>query len=115
MATTLSTDERPNGPVAAAFLAGGIGSAALGIITLVYEISNPSPFADSFKWVKEVGALSGKTTLALIIFGIAWVVLHFIFRGKETNFNRMALLSFIGLGIGLLGTFPPFWHLFTGG
>jgi hypothetical protein len=115
MATTNLTQELPNGPVAAALLAGGIGAAAVGIITTLHEINDKSAFATSLVWVKEVGALSGKTTLAVIIFAISWAVLHFIFRGKETNFSRIATIAFILLAIGLIGTFPPFWALLKGG
>jgi hypothetical protein len=102
-------EDKPNGPVAAALLAGGIGSAALGIIVTFSEVSEP--FANWLKWNSSVGPLSGKTTLSVIIFFLSWGVLHFIFRGKETNFSRMSTLAFVGLAIGLIGTFPPFWGL----
>lgn len=115
MTTNSLTNERPNGPVAAAFLAGGIGSAALGIIVTLYELNDKSAFAKSMVWSKDVGGLSGKTSLAVIIFFISWAVLHFIFRGKETNFSRIATASFVMLAIGLIGTFPPFWTLLKGG
>ena len=108
------TEDLPNGPVAAALLAGGIGSAALGIITTLYELNDKSSFAQSLVWNKGVGALSGKTTIPVIIFFISWVVLHFIFRGKETNFSRIATIAFVLLAIGLIGTFPPFWGLLKG-
>jgi hypothetical protein len=104
-------EDLPNGPVAAALLAGGIGSAAMGIITTASEAS--TNFANSLKWVGPVGPLSGKTILTVIIFAVSWVVLHFVFRGKETNFSRMATIAFVLLAIGLLGTFPPFFDLFV--
>ena len=47
--------EKVNGPVSAALLAGGIGSAAMGLITLAYEINDKSAFAKSMAWSKAVG------------------------------------------------------------
>ncbi len=111
MATTMMTEEMPNGPVAAAFLAGGIGSAAMGLVTIASEAS--AGFATSLKWVGPVGPLSGKTLLTVIIFFVSWAVLHFIFRGKETNFSRITTIALVLVVIGLLGTFPPFFDLFA--
>lgn len=114
--STLKTEELPNGPVAAAFLAGGIGSAAMGIITLLSELLDAkSAFVTSLVWVKPVGPLSGKTSLAIIIYFVSWAVLYFVFRGKETNFSRIAIITAVLVVIGLLGTFPPFWELLKGG
>jgi hypothetical protein len=36
-----------------------------------------------------------------------------IFRGKNANFTRAATIALILLGLGLLGTFPPFFTLFA--
>src|SRR5262245_41881019 len=49
MATTFNNEvtEKVNGPVSAALLAGGIGSAAMGLITPAYEINDKSAFAQS--------------------------------------------------------------------
>jgi hypothetical protein len=106
------TNEKVNGPVAAALLAGGIGSAAMGLITLAYEINDKSAFAKSMAWNKGVGGLSGKSTLSVIIFFIAWAILHFVWKDKETDFARISSIAIALLVVGLLGTFPPFWKLF---
>ncbi len=108
-----SMNEKPNGPVSAALLAGGIGCAVLGIVTFAYEVNSQTAFAKSLAWVKPVGALSGKSSLGILAFLLAWVILHFAWRGKDTNFGRIATISFVLLAIGLLGTFPPVWHLFA--
>jgi hypothetical protein len=109
------TSERPNGPVAAALLASGIGAAVLGIVTLIYELADQSTFAKSLVWVKPVGALSGKSGLAILAFLVSWLVLHFILKDKEMKFEQTATVALVLLAIGLLGTFPPFWHLLAGG
>jgi hypothetical protein len=104
--------DKPNGPVAAVLLAGGIGVATLGIVTTLAEASDS--FAQSLAWVQAVGPLTGKALVSVIVFFIAWLVLHFIFRGKEVNFNQIFTISLVLLIIGLVGTFPPFFELFAG-
>jgi hypothetical protein len=106
------TNEKVNGPVSAALLAGGIGSAAMGLITLIYELNDKSAFAKSMAWSKAVGGLSGKSSLAIIIFFVSWAVLHYLWKDKETDFARISSIAIALLVVGLLGTFPPVWHLF---
>jgi hypothetical protein len=106
------TNEKVNGPVSAALLAGGIGSAAMGLITLIYEINDKSAFAKSMAWNKGVGGLSGKSSLAIIVFFIAWAILHYVWKDKDTDFARISSIAIALLIVGLLGTFPPVWHLF---
>ena len=105
-------DERriPNGPAAAALLAGGIGSAIFGLIVLFSEINES--FGGSLNWYNPVGPLSGKSTLGVAAFFIAWGVLHFMWKDKDVNFKSISIAAFILLAIGLLTTFPPFWSLF---
>jgi hypothetical protein len=105
-------NDKVNGPVSAALLAGGIGSAALGLITLAYEINDKSAFAKSMAWNKGVGGLSGKSGWAIIIFFLSWLILHFVWKDKDTNFARISTIAIVLLFVGLLGTFPPFWDLF---
>lgn len=105
-------NDKVNGPVSAALLAGGIGSAALGLITLAYEINDKSAFAKSMAWNKGVGGLSGKSGWAIIIFFVSWLILHFVWKDKDTNFARISTIAIVLLFVGLLGTFPPFWDLF---
>jgi uncharacterized membrane protein YdcZ (DUF606 family) len=106
------TNEKVNGPVSAALLAGGIGSAAMGLITLIFEMNDKSAFAKSMAWNKGVGGLSGKSTLSIIIFFIAWAILHYVWKDKETDFARISSIAIALLIVGLLGTFPPVWKLF---
>ena len=105
---------KPTGPVAAALLAGGIGSAVLGLVTLIYELDDKSAFSKSMTWNKSVGGLSGKSSLGIIAFFLAWVILHFVWKDKDTNFARISSISIALLVVGLLGTFPPFWNLLKG-
>ena len=112
---TKEMNDKVNGSAAAALLAGGIGSAALGLITLIFELNDKSAFAQSMNWYKPVGGLSGKSGWAIIIFFVSWAILHFIWKDKDTNFARISSLAIALLFVGLLGTFPPFWELLKGG
>jgi hypothetical protein len=106
---------KPNGPVSAALLAGGIGSAAFGLITLVYELNDTSVFAKSLNWYNPTGGLSGKSTLGVVAFFLTWAILHYLWKDKETNFPRISSIAIALLVVGLLCTFPPVWHLLAGG
>ena len=108
---SVSTD-LPNGPAAAALLAGGIGAAVFGLITLFSELS--TPFANALNWINPVGPLSGKSILGTVAFFGSWAVVGSMWKGKETNFSRIATIALALLVVGLITTFPPFWHLFTG-
>ncbi len=104
--------DKPNGPVAAALLAGGIGCAVLGVATFANQVAPTSAFSQWLVWDKPVGALAGKSGLAIIAFLLAWAVLGLLWRRKELRFGRIAVISFLLLAVGLVGTFPPFWLLF---
>ena len=112
MTMAKETNNKVNGPAAAALLAGGIGSAAMGLLTLFFEINDKSAFAKSMTWYKPVGGLSGKSMWAIIIFFVSWAVLHYVWKDKDTDFARISSIAIALLFVGLLGTFPPVWHLF---
>jgi hypothetical protein len=98
--------------VAAALLAGAIGSAAIGIATVAAEVS--SQVAEAFRWSPAVGPLSGNVGVGLIIYFASWIVLHLALRSKNVNFARITTVALVLLAVGILGTFPPFFGLFTG-
>jgi hypothetical protein len=114
--TAPSTDSRPNGPVAAAFLAAGVGSAVLGLMVVLAafsdDVNNFLKFDESFGLGSGVGPLSGKTAVAVLAYAIAWIVLHLALRGRDVNFRRAFVWSLALVGVGFLGTFPPFFTLF---
>ena len=69
--TQSMSEERPlpNGAVAAALLAGGIGAFAVGLMTVLAEASEA--IANLLRFSGPVGPLSGKTTVAVVIWLIA--------------------------------------------
>ena len=111
MTTQTINAELPNGPVVAALIAGGLGSATIGLMTVLAEASQAVNGA--LNWWNPAGPLTGKTLFGVIAFFTSWIVLHFIFRGKNVNFPRAATIALVLLGLGLLGTFPPFFDLFA--
>jgi hypothetical protein len=102
----------PNGPGAAAILAAGIGSAALGILAL----SN-----DAFPAVNRLltfytptGGLSGVSTTAVVVWLVAWFVLARRWGTKTVALARINLVAFALLAVGVLLTFPPVMDLIQG-
>ncbi len=115
MATQTATpaQELPNGPVAAAMLAGGIGATTLALLTVLSEAS--VPFSNALNWWNPAGPLTGKALTAVIVFLASWIGLHLSIGKRNVNFNTVAIIALILLGLGLLGTFPPFFDLFKAG
>ena len=104
-------EELPNGPVVAALIAGGLGSATIGLMTVLAEASQS--INDALNWWNPAGPLTGKTLVGVIAFFSSWIVLHVIFRGRNVTFAPAATVALILLGLGLLGTFPPFFVIFA--
>jgi hypothetical protein len=107
-----AVEPTPNGPGAAAILAAGIGCAAVGIVSLAAEVS--TGIHDFLNFYNPVGPLSGKTTVAIIIWLVAWFLLSRLWSTKTVDIDRVNLAAFTLLGVGLVLTFPPVWALFVG-
>jgi hypothetical protein len=101
----------PNGPVAAALLAGGLGAATIGVMTVLATAS--APIKNALNWWNPAGPLTGLALTGVIVFLVGWLALHLAVRGKNVSFARFATVAFILLAVGLIGTFPPFFDLFT--
>lgn len=111
MATTdvSMTAREVNGSAMAALLAAGIGSMAMGAAVLLNEAGifvAPTLYAPA-------GGVSGRTTLATIVWLVAWAVLHNRWKAREIAPGRAGALTLILVALGLLGTFPPVWALFA--
>ena len=109
MATTsLSmTSREVNGGAMAAFLGGGIGAFAMGAVVLLNEaglFAAPTLYAPA-------GGVSGRTTLATIVWLMAWAVLHNRWKGRDIAPSRVGAVTLILIALGVLGTFPPVWGL----
>jgi hypothetical protein len=106
----VKTETLTNGPAAAAILASGIGSFALGLFTTlaqaVITLRNALNLSD------PVGPLSGKTTAAVVIWLVAWAAFHGLWKNRQVNFTSVFTVTLVLIGLGLLGTFPLFFELF---
>jgi hypothetical protein len=105
------TADKPEGPIAAAILAAGIGSFALGLFTTLAEASEG--FKEFLNFYDPVGPLSGKTIGAVAVWLLAWAVLHLAYRNQAVESRRELAVSLILIGLGLLGTFPIFFRAFA--
>ena len=101
-----------NGPAAAAILASGIGSLALGLFTCLAQAL--SVLDEALSFYDPAGSLSGQTTLAVVAWLAAWAILHLLWKRKQVDFGKVFGVTLILIGLGLLGTFPPFFQLFGG-
>ena len=57
------------------------------------------------------GGVSGRTTLATIVWLIAWDVLHNRRKTREVAPGPAGAVTLILIAPGVLGTFPPVWEL----
>lgn len=109
----LNLVDKPDGPGAAAMLAAGIGILTLGLLTTLAVISEPiKDFLDWWAWGQGVGPLAGKTTVAVIVWLVSWLVLYLWWRNKDVNLKTM---FYSGLTLGIIGAimmFPPFFEAF---
>ena len=99
----------PNGAGAAAILAAGVGSFAVGLFAV---LADKSPAIKSMMvFSKPTGPLSGVTTSAIIVWLIAWAVFHARWSRKTVALGKIKTAAMILLALGLLLTFPPFADL----
>jgi hypothetical protein len=109
MATTSLSTTPPevNGSAMAAFLGGGIGAVAMGAVVLLNEagiFAAPTLYAPA-------GGVSGRTTLATIVWLLAWAVLHNRWKAREIAAGRVGAVTLMLIALGVLGTYPPVWGL----
>ena len=110
--TTVPADTLPNGPGAAAILAAGIGSAALGVFALA---GDAFPAINKFfAFYKPSGALSGVSTVAMIVWLVAWYVLARRWSNATVAMGKVNVAAFLLLAVGVLLTFPPVMDLIQG-
>ena len=99
--------ELGNGAALASLLAAAFGAFALGVIVILTE-------ADIFAapaLYGPAGGLSGRTTFAVIIWLVAWALLHRRWRQRDFDGRRVFSASLVLIGLGLLLLFPPVWRL----
>ena len=103
--------DKPEGPIAAAMLAAGLGALALGLLTTLAEASES--IKEFLNLYDPVGPLSGKTIGAVIVWLVAWAILHLVYRTKTVESRKELAVSLILIGLGVVGTFPIFFQAFA--
>jgi len=101
-----------NGSAAAAILSAGIGCAVLGILALAND-ALPA-IGKLLVFYKPTGGLSGVTTVAIIAWLVAWLVLARLWGGRTVALAKVNAAAFVGLALGLLLTFPPVMDFIQG-
>lgn len=89
----------------AAFIASGIGSTVLGVMTTLAEASEP--IRSNLFWFGRGGPLGGETSLAIIVFILSWAGLAIVFKEHPARLSTAFALALALVSIGLLLTFPP--------
>jgi hypothetical protein len=101
----------PNGGVVAAIVSAGLACAILGLL-VVATAASPS-FAKLMTFYSPAGPLTGKSTLATVAYLVIWPNLHYRLRDRHLDLYKAFLFTLFLVALGLVGTFPPFYHLFT--
>lgn len=101
--------EVKNGLIAAAMLAAGSGCFFLGLFTDLSEANKAIEGILTFS--KPVGALSGKTIIAILFWGISWAILASKWKDQEVNFGKVYNATLILMALGILMTFPLFFDI----
>ena len=99
----------PNGPVAAAILSAAIACFTLGVTTAASDLSKP--INKFMNFYPPSGALTGETTIAIVVWLGVWIALARLWRNTSRSLRTINIASFILLVLGLLLTFPPFIDL----
>ena len=97
-----------NGAALAALLAAGVGAFALGLIVILNEagaFTVPAIYAPA-------GGVSGRTTLGVVIWLIAWAILHRRWKGREVQTGRVQTATIVLTLLGIVLTLPPVWRIF---
>jgi cytochrome bd-type quinol oxidase subunit 2 len=101
-----------SGPGAAAVLAAGIGSLALGVFALAGDAS--PAIGSAFNIWNPSGPLSGVTTATVVVWLVSWYLLARRWSTRDVDLRSVATAALAMLAGGLLLTFPPFMDLLQG-
>ena len=99
-----------NGPGAAAILSAAIGCFALAVLAIAADKS-PS-IKGVLVFYKPTGALSGVTTVAILVWLLSWAILEARWRRKTVVLRPVNMVVFALLVLSFLLTFPPIADLF---
>ena len=96
--------------MAAALVAAGVACAMFGVVVVVAEASAGAK--DLLTFYELAGSLSGKATVATLMWLGTWLALHFGLRGSHVDLRACLRVTFALVGLGFVTTFPPIFQLF---
>ncbi len=99
------------GSGAAALVAAGIGTFAMGLFTTLSEVVGP--IHDLMNLYGPVGPLSGKTTFSYVIWLVSWFFLNNSWKDQEKDLAKAFRWTLILVVVGLLLAFPPIFTAFV--
>ena len=108
----METEGPSYGPVAAAALSVGIGALAFGIAVVASE-SSPA-IAAKLNWYNPTGPLSGKTSIGIIVWLVAWAILSALWKRESVRLRPVLMTSLALIAIGFILTFPPVFDAIAG-
>lgn len=74
---------------------------------LLTSLAQASTSAKTFLTLSTaVGPLAGKAVFAVVIWLVAWLILHLTLRKSNVEFKTALTITLILVALGLLGTFP---------
>ena len=94
-----------NGSGAAALLGAAVGSFVLAALAFAGDKS--AGVKSSLIFYKPTGALSGVTTVAIVIWLVVWGLLEWRWAGRTVNMRRINGVSIALLALSIVLTFPP--------
>lgn len=112
----VKTDLNKNGAAQAAVLAAMIGLLTLAVVNLATATSKAiQTIVHNIGklWMpgaEGIGPYSGKETLALVAWLLAWGILHFILRRKEWSNKKVALIFLLGIAVATTLIWPPVFN-----
>ena len=98
----------PNGAAMAAFLAAGVGALGLGLVVFLNELG----FFEVPALYGPAGGVTGRTAAGVVIWLVAWAVLHSRWKERRMEPSGLFAMSLILIAVGVVLCFPPVWHLF---
>lgn len=109
--TNQAATRKPTGVGAAVLVAAGLGTFVIGLMTSLAELSEG--LKNALNWYNPAGPLSGKTGTGVIVWLVAWIILHTAWKNKDVNLNRVFGWAMALIIVGFLLTFPPVFELFA--
>lgn len=107
-ATEPRTIMLPNGAALAAFGAAGIGAFTMGLTSLLNAVGVlPVPTLYG-----PAGGVTGRTTLAVLIWLIAWAILHSRWKERDMETRGVHAVTIVLTVLGIVFALPPVWSLF---